>query len=47
VHDEGVMPSVKHFATNNEEYGRHRIDEKIDERTLHEISPRPRAWTVR
>ena len=31
------IPSVKHFAANNEEYERHRIDEKIDERTLHEI----------
>lgn len=33
----GVIASVKHFAANNEEYERHRIDEKIDERTLHEI----------
>jgi len=37
VQNEGVIPSVKHFAANNEEYERHRIDEKIDERTLHEI----------
>lgn len=37
VQAEGVIPSVKHFAANNEEYERHRIDEKIDERTLHEI----------
>lgn len=37
VQGEGVIPSVKHFAANNEEYERHRIDEKIDERTLHEI----------
>lgn len=37
VEAEGVIPSVKHFAANNEEYERHRIDEKIDERTLHEI----------
>src|ERR1022692_1668950 len=37
VQAEGVIPSVKHFAANNEEYDRHRIDEKIDERTLHEI----------
>ena len=28
---------MKHFAANNEEYERHRIDEKIDERTLNEI----------
>jgi beta-glucosidase len=37
VQAEGVIPSVKHFAANNEEYERHRIDEKIDERTLNEI----------
>jgi beta-glucosidase len=37
VQSEGVIPSVKHFAANNEEYERHRIDEQIDERTLHEI----------
>jgi beta-glucosidase len=37
VQGEGVIPSVKHFAANNEEYERHRIDEKIDTRTLHEI----------
>jgi len=37
VQDEGVIPSVKHFVANNEEYERHRIDAHIDERTLHEI----------
>jgi len=37
VQGEGVIPSVKHFAANNEEYERHRIDAIIDERTLHEI----------
>jgi beta-glucosidase len=37
VQGEGVISSVKHFAANNEEYERHRIDEKIDERTLNEI----------
>ncbi len=37
VQGEGVIPSVKHFAANNEEYERHRIDARIDERTLHEI----------
>ncbi|HEY2469666.1 MAG TPA: glycoside hydrolase family 3 C-terminal domain-containing protein [Terracidiphilus sp.] len=37
VQGEGVIPSVKHFAANNEEFERHRIDEKIDDRTLHEI----------
>ena len=37
VQGEGVIPSVKHFDANNEEFERHRIDEQIDERTLHEI----------
>jgi beta-glucosidase len=37
VQSEGVIPSVKHFAANNEEFQRHRIDAHIDERTLHEI----------
>jgi beta-glucosidase len=37
VQAEKVIPSVKHFAANNQEFERHRIDEKIDERTLHEI----------
>jgi len=37
VQGEGVIPSVKHFAANNQEFERHRIDEKIDLRGLHEI----------
>jgi beta-glucosidase len=37
VQGEGVIPSLKHFAANNEEFERHRIDAIIDERTLHEI----------
>ena len=37
VEGEGVIPSVKHFAANNEEFERHRINAQIDERTLHEI----------
>jgi beta-glucosidase len=37
VQSEGVIPSLKHFAANNEEFERHRIDAHIDERTLHEI----------
>src|SRR5450631_2300875 len=37
VQGDGVLPSVKHFAANNEEFERHRIDANIDERTLHEI----------
>ena len=37
VQAEKVIPSVKHFAANNQEFERHRIDEKIDVRALHEI----------
>jgi len=37
VQGENVIPSVKHFAANNQEFERHRIDETIDVRTLHEI----------
>jgi beta-glucosidase len=34
---EGVPASVKHFACNNQEWERHRVDILIDERALHEI----------
>lgn len=37
VQGERVIPSVKHFDANNEEFERHRIDAHIDDRTLHEI----------
>jgi beta-glucosidase len=37
VQGEGVIATVKHFAANNQEFERHRIDESIDERALHEI----------
>jgi beta-glucosidase len=37
VQGEGVIPSVKHFDANNQEFERHRIDAQIDARTLHEI----------
>lgn len=37
VQGEGVIATVKHFAANNQEFERHRIDEKIDLRALHEI----------
>jgi len=54
VQGEHVIPSVKHFDANNQEYERHRIDETIDERTLHEIYlpafqaaiQQAGAWTV-
>jgi beta-glucosidase len=37
VQSEGVIATVKHFAANNQEFERHRVDEAIDERTLQEI----------
>ena len=37
VQNEGVIATVKHFAANNQEFERHRVDEAIDERTLQEI----------
>ena len=37
VQGQGVIPSVKHFDANNEEFERHRIDAHISERALHEI----------
>lgn len=37
VQGERVIPSVKHYVANNQEFERHRIDETIDRRTLHEI----------
>ncbi|MGA7292611.1 MAG: glycoside hydrolase family 3 C-terminal domain-containing protein [Terriglobales bacterium] len=37
VQSEGVIATVKHFVANNQEFERHRIDVKVDERALHEI----------
>jgi beta-glucosidase len=37
VQSEGVIATVKHFAANNQEFERHRIDAKISERALQEI----------
>jgi beta-glucosidase len=37
VQSEGVSATVKHFAANNSEYDRHRIDSIVDERTLREL----------
>ncbi len=34
VQGEGVIPSVKHFVANNEEFERHRIDASISDRAL-------------
>ena len=37
VQGQGVIATVKHFAANNSEYDRARIDSTVDERTLREI----------
>lgn len=37
VQSENVIATVKHYACNNQEFERHSIDAKVDERTLHEI----------
>ncbi len=37
VQEEGVGATAKHFVANSQEFHRHTIDEKIDERTLREI----------
>ena len=37
VQEQGVIATVKHFAANNQEFERHRVNAKIDERALHEI----------
>jgi beta-glucosidase len=37
VQNEGIIATVKHFAANNQEFERHRIDAKISERALQEI----------
>ena len=37
VQDQGVSATVKHFAVNYQEYGRHTVSSDVDERTLHEV----------
>jgi beta-glucosidase len=37
VQSEGIIATVKHFAANNQEFERHRINAVVDERALHEI----------
>ncbi len=37
VQSEGVIATVKHFAANNQEFERHRIDAEVGERALEEI----------
>lgn len=37
VQEQGVIATIKHFAGNNQEYGRTTVSSDIDERTLREI----------
>jgi beta-glucosidase len=37
VQEEGVIATVKHFAANNQEFERHRINARVNERALNEI----------
>ena len=37
VQSEGVIATVKHFAANNQEFERNRVDVRVSERALHEI----------
>ncbi len=37
VQSEGVIATVKHFAANNQEFERHRVNAVVDERALQEI----------
>ncbi|UYP44824.1 Beta-hexosaminidase [Candidatus Lokiarchaeum ossiferum] len=37
VQDKGVITTVKHFACNNSDYDRHRMNSQVDERALHEL----------
>ncbi|WP_329388180.1 glycoside hydrolase family 3 C-terminal domain-containing protein [Streptomyces sp. NBC_01351] len=40
IQDEGLIATVKHFALNNQERGRHTVDVVADDRTLHETELR-------
>lgn len=37
VQDQGVAATVKHYACNYAEYGRHTVSTDLDDRTLHEV----------
>lgn len=37
MQETGVIATIKHFAANNQEYERHKVNSIVDERTLNEI----------
>ena len=37
LQSQGIIANVKHYAVNNQEVNRMKVDVKVDERTLHEI----------
>jgi len=43
----GMITTVKHFACNNSEYDRHKMNSKVDERTLREIYLLPFEMAVK
>lgn len=47
IQDGGVMPVVKHFVGNDQEYDRYHVSTEVDERTLREIYLAPFEAVVR
>jgi beta-glucosidase len=47
VQSQGVASTVKHYVANDSEFARHRLDARIDERTLREIYLPPFEAAVR
>jgi len=45
--EQGMITTVKHFACNNSEYDRHKMNSQVDERTLREIYLRPFEMAVK
>lgn len=47
VQSKGVAATAKHFAGNEQEYQRHRLNTQVDERTLRELYLKPFAMAVK